>query len=54
MSGRAVVSEVSLSWRVQPFNLKPEFEKNHDLHWGKMYKPQDVKIEWHCEQIATH
>ncbi|CAL1696390.1 unnamed protein product [Somion occarium] len=25
----------------------PEFDRNHNLHWGKLYDPQDVKIEWH-------
>ncbi|KAJ3807112.1 hypothetical protein F5876DRAFT_90743 [Lentinula aff. lateritia] len=24
-----------------------EFERDHNLQWGKFYKPQDVEIEWH-------
>ncbi|KAI0094551.1 ARM repeat-containing protein [Irpex rosettiformis] len=25
----------------------PEFDKIHNLHWGRLYEPEDVKIEWH-------
>lgn len=25
----------------------PEFQRKHYLHWGKLYKPEDVKITWH-------
>ncbi|THH18097.1 hypothetical protein EW146_g2829 [Bondarzewia mesenterica] len=25
----------------------PEFNKDHNIHWGKMYKAEDVKVEWH-------
>ena len=24
-----------------------EFEKDHNLYWGKAYKAEDVKIDWH-------
>jgi proteasome activator subunit 4 len=25
----------------------PDFDRNHNIHWGRLYEPQDVKIEWH-------
>ncbi|KAI0343973.1 ARM repeat-containing protein [Trametopsis cervina] len=25
----------------------PEFDKVHQLHWGRFYEAEDVKIEWH-------
>ncbi|KAG1716353.1 hypothetical protein ID866_837 [Astraeus odoratus] len=25
----------------------PEFQQKHYLYWGKLYKPEDVKITWH-------
>ncbi|KAK7468647.1 Proteasome activator BLM10 [Stygiomarasmius scandens] len=33
----------------------PEFDKDHNLHWGKFYKADEVNIEWHVpsnEEIA--
>ncbi|KAJ3798132.1 hypothetical protein GGU11DRAFT_782291 [Lentinula aff. detonsa] len=24
-----------------------EFDRDHNLHWGKFYKPQEVEIDWH-------
>ncbi|THH09871.1 hypothetical protein EW145_g1718 [Phellinidium pouzarii] len=32
-----------------------EFNKNHNIHWGRFYSPKDVKFEWHVpkeEEIA--
>ncbi|KAH8120588.1 hypothetical protein DFH11DRAFT_1838384 [Phellopilus nigrolimitatus] len=32
-----------------------EFDRNHNLHWGRFYEPKDVRIEWHVpndEEIA--
>ena len=26
---------------------KVEFNKNHNLHWGRLINPEDVKLEWH-------
>ncbi|KAL6304169.1 ARM repeat-containing protein [Sparassis latifolia] len=26
---------------------EPEFNQNHNLHWGRFYDPEEVKIEWH-------
>ncbi|EIN13635.1 hypothetical protein PUNSTDRAFT_94829 [Punctularia strigosozonata HHB-11173 SS5] len=28
----------------------PVFNKDHNTQWGKLYTPQDVKIEWHVPQ----
>ncbi|KAH8100456.1 ARM repeat-containing protein [Cristinia sonorae] len=25
----------------------PEFNRNHNFYWGKLYKAEDVKAEWH-------
>ncbi|KAF9073820.1 hypothetical protein BDP27DRAFT_1318212 [Rhodocollybia butyracea] len=25
----------------------PTFDRDHNLHWGKFYKPQDVEVDWH-------
>ncbi|KAM6497955.1 hypothetical protein JOM56_005903 [Amanita muscaria] len=25
----------------------PEFRKNHHRYWGKLYKPEEIKISWH-------
>jgi proteasome activator subunit 4 len=25
----------------------PQFDKDHNTQWGKLYDPQDVNIEWH-------
>ncbi|GJE87739.1 proteasome-substrate-size regulator, mid region domain-containing protein [Phanerochaete sordida] len=25
----------------------PEFDRNHNLHWGRLMSPEDVKLEWH-------
>ncbi|KAI0724287.1 hypothetical protein C8T65DRAFT_714470 [Cerioporus squamosus] len=25
----------------------PEFKSNHHKYWGKLYKPEDVKLTWH-------
>ncbi|TCD70651.1 hypothetical protein EIP91_002372 [Steccherinum ochraceum] len=25
----------------------PEFDRSHNLHWGRLFKPEDVNIEWH-------
>ncbi|KAE9410730.1 ARM repeat-containing protein [Gymnopus androsaceus JB14] len=25
----------------------PEFNRDHNLHWGKFYKPKDVEVDWH-------
>jgi proteasome activator subunit 4 len=33
----------------------PEFEKDHIIHWGRLYEPTDVDVEWHVpseEEIA--
>lgn len=33
----------------------PEFNRDHNLHWGRLYYPEDVTIEWHVpskEEIA--
>jgi proteasome activator subunit 4 len=34
------------------FSLKLclDFEKDHNVHWGRLYEAQDVKIEWHGEE----
>ncbi|KAF5375146.1 hypothetical protein D9758_000062 [Tetrapyrgos nigripes] len=35
--------------------LNPEFDQDHNLHWGKFYKPEDAVIDWHVpsdEEIA--
>lgn len=24
-----------------------DFDRNHNLQWGRLYESQDVKIEWH-------
>lgn len=29
----------------------PEFQRKHYLYWGKLYKPEDVKITWHVPTI---
>lgn len=26
----------------------PLFDRDHNLHWGKFYKPQDVEVDWHA------
>ena len=26
-----------------------EFNRNHNLHWGRLVSPDDVKIEWHSK-----
>lgn len=28
-----------------------EFNRNHIHHWGRLYKAEDVKIEWHGTRI---
>ena len=28
-------------------SLYSDFEKNHNLYWGRMYGARDVVIEWH-------
>ncbi|KAF5377581.1 hypothetical protein D9615_005140 [Tricholomella constricta] len=25
----------------------PDFNRDHNLHWGRLYNPEDVVIEWH-------
>ncbi|KAG5648210.1 hypothetical protein DXG03_006165 [Asterophora parasitica] len=33
----------------------PGFNKDHNIHWGRLYKPEDVIIEWHVptdEEVA--
>ncbi|KAG6820769.1 hypothetical protein H0H93_012033 [Arthromyces matolae] len=25
----------------------PDFNKDHNIHWGRLYNPEDVVIEWH-------
>jgi proteasome activator subunit 4 len=29
-----------------------EFCKNHHWSWGKLYKPEDVKLSWHVPDLA--
>lgn len=31
------------------FDNVPDFDKIHNLHWGHMYKPEEVRVEWHGE-----
>lgn len=33
-------------------SLRLDFDKKHNLHWGKLYEPQDVEVEWHGESFA--
>lgn len=30
-----------------------EFNRNHIHHWGRLYKAEDVKIEWHGTRAFT-
>ena len=30
-----------------------EFNRDHDLYWGRLYSPEDVKIEWHSRQPVS-
>lgn len=30
-----------------------EFNRNHNLHWGRLVNPEDVKVEWHGELCLT-
>ena len=27
-----------------------EFDRSHNLHWGRLYTPEEVVIEWHSER----
>lgn len=29
-----------------------EFNKDHNIHWGRLYNPEDVAIEWHGEYLG--
>lgn len=31
----------------------PDFERSHNLYWGKLYEAQDVKIQWHGNSILS-
>jgi hypothetical protein len=24
-----------------------EFDRDHNIHWGRLYEAKDVKIDWH-------
>ncbi|KAL0578024.1 Proteasome activator BLM10 [Marasmius crinis-equi] len=30
-----------------------ELERDHNLQWGKFYKPEDVEIEWHGDAVPS-
>ncbi|KAI0961210.1 hypothetical protein AcV7_000369 [Taiwanofungus camphoratus] len=55
-TGRLISRVLSTLASVYPLNARflnsaewdePEFNHSHNLHWGRLYEPQDVKIEWH-------
>ncbi|KAI0322307.1 hypothetical protein OF83DRAFT_1161297 [Amylostereum chailletii] len=55
-TGRFVMRTLATLVGIYPINSRfvnasdwdsPEFEKDHNLYWGKLYKPEEVKIEWH-------
>lgn len=31
----------------EKLNVRIEFNRNHNLHWGRLMNPEDVKVEWH-------
>jgi proteasome activator subunit 4 len=31
-----------------------EFNRDHNLHWGRLYEAKDVKINWHGEHTAVN
>ena len=38
--------------RYTPTTLCLEFHQSHHLSWGKLYKPEDVKVSWHVPNEA--
>ncbi|TDL28791.1 hypothetical protein BD410DRAFT_863415 [Rickenella mellea] len=55
-SGRLISRILNTLSGVYPLNSRfvnsdewdsTSFDRHHNLHWGRMYDPKDVKIEWH-------
>ncbi|KAH9487094.1 Proteasome activator complex subunit 4 [Psilocybe cubensis] len=55
-TGRLITRILSTLGSTYPLNARfvntkewedSNFNKNHSVHWGRLYEPQDVVIEWH-------
>src|SRR5712672_2420769 len=38
---------VCIFWSADRNNNNSGFDKDHNSHWGRLHKVEDVKIEWH-------
>jgi hypothetical protein len=48
-----VCSQIECIFRAADEN-NPEFDRDHNSHWGKLHKAEDITIEWHGESRIYH
>jgi hypothetical protein len=48
-----VCSQIKYIFRVAD-KSNSEFDRDHNSHWGKLHKAEDIKIEWHGESRVYH
>ena len=54
MNGMTQVSLLLFVLQSMPSEFcSAEFNRNHIRHWGRLYKAEDVKIEWHGTRAST-
>ncbi|KAG6828604.1 hypothetical protein H0H92_007299 [Tricholoma furcatifolium] len=55
-AGRMITRTIHTIAETYPINSRfvnssewddPGFNKDHNIHWGRLYSPEDVEIEWH-------